>query len=429
LLFFDDYKIKKTADGVEVVLYLNSHGPLVEFAEEFNTVTNDTEKDINRIAMNFVKKNFPGIKVKTIKVMMGGALISTIVFSGHTTQAFANENGEQIETNVGVEAEAAGDGAPALATEEGEVTQEVTTEASEASEEVDMEEPGLIPGDFFYFAKVLTEKIQLALTFNDVEKAKLLSEFANERIAEANALFEAGETERALETLNESLENQELALEYTEDVSPLEVNTSDETGIPPTEDDADNESEEATERREELETQFSKNMAALLMAMEKVKNPTAKAALAKNVEKAYARMEKKLGKMQEVEDKLANGMVVGDDLGELHDDITKDEEVFEKDFEAVVKKEGKTKAEIVTPRKNEPKQTINQETPTQAQKGQDIAQEKRNEIKSNKEEGNRGNAENAKQNNGKKEAEVNVEMGADVGDAKNGNKGKGKNRE
>ncbi len=61
--------------------------------------------------------------------------------------------------------------------------------------------PSLLPGDFFYFSKILLEKIQLALTIDDVKEAKLIAEYAGERLSEAKALFADGNEEAAVEMM------------------------------------------------------------------------------------------------------------------------------------------------------------------------------------------------------------------------------------
>nr|WP_309099191.1 DUF5667 domain-containing protein [Fredinandcohnia onubensis] len=423
-MIFDKVEVEEIDDGYEVILHINPNPALEEFADEFG-FTKKAEEDINRVAASYVKKKFPTLRVKTIKVMMGGALVTSIMFGGGMTQAFANEHegevhaetetvtdGATTETNTeaGVDTttpeESPEPGAPAAEesspTDEGTDTSPVeeepetatgtTPEPEEpAAEEVPMDEPGLVPGDFFYFVEAIAEKVQLAMTFDDTGKAELISQFANERIAEANALFEAGDTDGAIALLNEALESQELALDYVteeegETTSPEEAGTTPEGDLPPeetegepapTEDEVAVPDEEATdpasEVADELQTQFSQNITALLLAMEKVENPKAKAALAKNVEKAYAKMEKKLGKMKDIEERIATAIPVDEEVEDLRADIRSDQEDFENDMSEVEEQEGTSFVPPVAPKKAQEKAQKDQE---KAQTGQQKAQEK-----------------------------------------------------
>ncbi|MCO5385752.1 MAG: DUF5667 domain-containing protein [Desulfosporosinus sp.] len=57
--------------------------------------------------------------------------------------------------------------------------------------------PGTLPDSPVYWLTTLIEKLQVALTFDPVKKTELLEEQALERIAEAGALIEQGDTEEA----------------------------------------------------------------------------------------------------------------------------------------------------------------------------------------------------------------------------------------
>lgn len=210
----------------------------------------------------------------------------------------------------------------ALAEENGEIGLQVVEEASSqegvenvpSSDEIVVEEtdelevPSLLPGDFFYFAKQALEKIQLILTFDDVKEAKLLADFATERLAEAEALFLEGKEEEALEMLKAALDNLSVA---EETVNPDEDTEIEEIVIDSEEstnesDDSNQEvieNDEDAKETEEVEKQISQNIIALTAAMEKVKNPVAKAALQKNIEKSYAKLAKKMAKLDKEKSK------------------------------------------------------------------------------------------------------------------------------
>ncbi|OQP07721.1 hypothetical protein B1690_00055 [Geobacillus sp. 46C-IIa] len=144
--------------------------------------------------------------------------------------------------------------------------------------------PTLLPGDFFYFVKTMIEKIELALTFDDAEKAKRLAEFAEERLAEAKALLEQGEIEQAKEVLANALKQQEAAWDVYEGTKQADEQNGEraETDV------------EAL--RQQLEEKFSQNIIALQTALEQVKNPRAKEVLARNIDKAKQKLEAKIEK-------------------------------------------------------------------------------------------------------------------------------------
>lgn len=182
--------------------------------------------------------------------------------------------------------------------------------------------PSLLPGDFFYFLKTMVEKIQLALTFNDVDQAKLLADFANERAAEANVLLDQGQIELAQQTIQQALDQQEQALN-TYDDSQQSVGTATSTDES-SETDGVNGGAEVDPVRAELAAKFSSNIFALQAVLDKIDNPKAKEALAKNIAKAQDKLEKKLNK------KVAN--LPSHDTGEaiateneVNDQVTSDD--------------------------------------------------------------------------------------------------------
>lgn len=165
--------------------------------------------------------------------------------------------------------------------------------------------PSLLPGDFFYFAKIAFEKIQLALTFNDVKKAKLLADFASERLAEAKALLASGNQDTALKTIDNALEDMKDADSKVDSQKQSETKTSqanENTNADNSQsstsaadqakmDDSANQDNQAAA----INNTLKQNIIALTAAMEKVKNPVAKAALKRNIEKSYAKLVKKFG--------------------------------------------------------------------------------------------------------------------------------------
>lgn len=177
--------------------------------------------------------------------------------------------------------------------------------------------PTLLPGDFFYFVKTTLEKIKLALTIDDVEEAKLLATYSAERLAEAEALFASGEQDKALEAIKNALDYLENADKNTVDDGRHEAEEEIESSIkdPIELEETATEEDESTEKddsTEEVEKIISQNIIALTAALEKVKNPVAKAALQRNIEKSYAKLEKKIAKYKDVdeEDKIEKTMPI-----------------------------------------------------------------------------------------------------------------------
>ncbi|WP_067730188.1 DUF5667 domain-containing protein, partial [Oceanobacillus damuensis] len=256
-----------------------------------------------------------------IKKQMGKYCTIVIIatfwgFSFNAPQAFADNHGvsEDRVSNEIEETEAIEE-----STEEQAIDQ---PDGDEISDQED-EELSLVPGDFFYFVKKLQENVQLAFTFDDVKEAELLTEFVDERIREAEALFAKGEEELAIETLETAIKQQEEAFAAYEQAEPVEAGNEEmdadkknlENAESETESDeekneenvGDTETEEvvyveepqleddsADDRRSALEARFSSNLLALQAALEKVGNPQAKESLAKNVAKAQDRLERKV---------------------------------------------------------------------------------------------------------------------------------------
>ncbi|XJZ28280.1 DUF5667 domain-containing protein [Bacillota bacterium Lsc_1132] len=181
------------------------------------------------------------------------------------------------------------------------------------------ETPSLLPGDFFYFAKLALEKIKLALAFDKVKDAQLLAGYASERLAEAEALFNAGKQDEAVNAMKAAMEDMNQADQMIKDEkepssSTVNAETEDankeEVQVTNGQSNADNaEQEKAKDQTASKNTQddqvkqvqevLSKNIAALTAAMEKVKNPTARAALQKNIDKSYAKLAEKIKKYEE----------------------------------------------------------------------------------------------------------------------------------
>ncbi|KRE44986.1 DUF5667 domain-containing protein [Paenibacillus sp. Soil522] len=188
-----------------------------------------------------------------------GALISMLVFCVGTGSAFAS--GEAADPIL----------SPTVTTN---VSAEVAV--SESKEKT----PNLLPGNFFYFIKVVYENIRLSITADDLKEARLLAEFAQERLSEATALHAKGETEKSVQVLQKSIENQQLAIELV--ASEAEEENEDED----------------LKQAVEVKSDLQHNILSLTAALEKVKNPQAQKSLLKNIIKSFGHLEKKLAKLE-----------------------------------------------------------------------------------------------------------------------------------
>jgi hypothetical protein len=233
------------------------------------------------------------------------AMVFAGTFTFSATQAFAAETTSPQDNyqTVDIQSETTADSNTTAQTTQSQDTTAPTTETQNTTAQ---ETPSLVPGDFFYFAKIALEKIRLALTFDDVKEAKLLANYASERLAEAQALFESGEQEAAVKTINQALEDMKdadkLVADQTQtEPAAAETSTTDDTAAQTdTTTDQAKEEDQATEDTknvQEVNTAISHNIVALTAAMEKVKNPVAKAALQRNIEKSYAKIAKKMDKL------------------------------------------------------------------------------------------------------------------------------------
>lgn len=81
---FTHYRINETAQGNEVILYLNEN--TTEFSAELGTVSSVEESNIKKEAVSYVKKMLPSLKINSIKIMAGGMLLSVLGLGALPTQ-------------------------------------------------------------------------------------------------------------------------------------------------------------------------------------------------------------------------------------------------------------------------------------------------------------------------------------------------------
>lgn len=209
---------------------------------------------------------------KMAKSTLALVIAGTFTFSAATAFASENKEDEEFET-VEIKNDPSA-----------EATAESKKDAAEsienAKEELNEEAPSLLPGSYFYFAKLALEKVKLALTFDDIKDAKLLADYASERMAEAEALFAEGKGEEALEAIEKALEqmenaetivdeeaNEDLGKSISDEEDNVNLDESAEVETPD-EDDADREASSDNdtankETEDEIKEIFAQNIIAL----------------------------------------------------------------------------------------------------------------------------------------------------------------------
>jgi trimeric autotransporter adhesin len=85
--------------GNETVLFLYLDQSQTEFARELGSLDDDTKEDLNQSAKNYIQRKFPDLKKATVKIMVGGMLVSSFavtamasgLFTGDENRAYAAE--------------------------------------------------------------------------------------------------------------------------------------------------------------------------------------------------------------------------------------------------------------------------------------------------------------------------------------------------
>jgi hypothetical protein len=328
------------------------------------------------------------------------------------------------------------------------VSEEEIEEAKTQVEDLEETNPSLIPGDFFYFAKIALEKIRLAFTFDNAKEAELLAAYASERLAEASALFSEGKEEEALLVIEDAvqyMENSQIIVDEetkeeqddqkeeetdSEEESQENTDSEDSTDDEIPDDELNEEDpaadEDATEEEveeevakdpfEEIEDVLRHNIIALTAAMEKVQNPTAKAALQRNIDKTYAKMAKKLAKLEEKYGELpkeeenteTTEPVVVDPVVEPESDLLPADEVVEAPADETMPADDDTTVPAVLPAKSvkdqakqqhkAEKAAIKQERKAEKQEVKQQKKETKHQAKQDKHEGKKSNNQNHKGN-------------------------------
>lgn len=80
--FIKNYRLEKNDYGYTLVLYLDLG--LTEFADEFESKKEDQTHNLDKFIKDFIKNNFPDIKINSVKLMVGTLVITTINLQGFT---------------------------------------------------------------------------------------------------------------------------------------------------------------------------------------------------------------------------------------------------------------------------------------------------------------------------------------------------------
>jgi hypothetical protein len=308
---------------------------------------------------------------KITHLVTSGMIASTLLLSLGTGSAFANEDGtETIEATEAVENETEAEGTETTteeATDENGESEEINLADENGNtaniEQVKIEAPSVVPGDFFYFVKLMTEKIRLAFTLDEYKEAQLLADIAAERIAEANSLLAEGKTDEAAALLKEAISTQELAGEtLTDPEEGTEAETSGET--------------EAEVSEGTVESKLAHNIDSLLVVLGKVENPTAQQAIMKNIQKSFVKLEKKFTKLEAKDAKFA------DKIREIEEkvaseQISEDEATLEK---SKLEEESRKKEQNVEKVETTDVEEINNEAAKETSEASKKAEEKQQEA-------------------------------------------------
>lgn len=79
--WYKDYKLVENDNGYEVIIYLNPQAP--EFSKELITDIKENLLSLDDEIKRIVSENFSNIKVNSVKLMLGAAIVGTIPFMSH----------------------------------------------------------------------------------------------------------------------------------------------------------------------------------------------------------------------------------------------------------------------------------------------------------------------------------------------------------
>lgn len=278
-----------------------------------------------------------------------------------------------------------------FADDQATTTTGTTVNVTVQAPQTEIKEPSVIPGDFFYFVKVMAEKIRLAITVDEQKEAQLLAEFASERISEANELLNKGNREEAVVILKQAISTQELAeKKLPESIANTKAEANSTNLI------SSMEKKDETE----VESKLAHNIDSLLVVLEKIDNPKAQKVIMKNIQKSFRKIDKKLAKLEEAKNKFAEKMdKINEKLesGEISADkanrekaeleaklAKKKQEVDEKeaeDVEKINKKMAKKMSEAMKEQKDKEQDTLKKAEELKRDEAKKAEEKRREEVK------------------------------------------------
>jgi len=79
---FSSYRLIKVDDGYDLELFIHNPGMNdTEFAEEFGRIDPDNRQRLNRNILDYISDNFPGIRIRMVKVMVGSLLLTSFFYA------------------------------------------------------------------------------------------------------------------------------------------------------------------------------------------------------------------------------------------------------------------------------------------------------------------------------------------------------------
>ena len=93
---FRSYKLIETADGYDLILYIDTNMNDVEFADEFNKIDEDNKRRLNNNIIDYIKEKFPNIKINMVKIMAGTVLLSSFMLGSPVTAQAAEAPASSI---------------------------------------------------------------------------------------------------------------------------------------------------------------------------------------------------------------------------------------------------------------------------------------------------------------------------------------------
>lgn len=101
---FSSYRLVKVEDGYDLELYIDNPAmDDVEFAEEFNRIDPDNKERLNRNILDYIAEKFPGIKIRTVKVLVGSLLLTSFLYTAPVEAQAAT--GTSVQTSQSAQKE------------------------------------------------------------------------------------------------------------------------------------------------------------------------------------------------------------------------------------------------------------------------------------------------------------------------------------